>query len=69
MTLPTYTQFLKAKGRLTAAAEFALLALCEDREDRIDNCKRACIKDLQAAAEALGFEIVQPVPNSMREAG
>lgn len=59
--LPTTEQFLRAKGHMQWGAERALLAHYTNSPSLADHHKADCIKELKAAAEALGFEIIQRV--------
>lgn len=65
MTLPTKEQFLTSNYYLNIASDHALLVHWLDE----DFHKNECLKQFQRAAEVLGMELIERVPNSMREAG
>ena len=65
MTLPTREQFLTANYHLSRAAESAhLVHWLED-----DWHKTECLKDFRKAAEELGLELVEIIPQTDAGAG
>lgn len=63
MTLPSNEQFLTANFHLNRACDSALLV----HWTKDDYHKSECLKRFQEAAEALGLELVERIPNSSRE--
>ena len=65
MTLPTKEQFLTANYHLLRAAESARLV----RWTKDDWHKRECLKYFELAAEELGLELVEIIPQTDAGAG
>lgn len=68
--MPSGTQFLDASFFLMSARDEARQAfLLTGTGLNVDSCAVQCIEKMKAAAEALGFEMIQRVTPATRDGG